>query len=109
MLNNGLAAVCETFTAPALENGKTTIAATDLQIVNGCQTTFQVWEHWRRNGSLVDAKVNIKIVEGPKLRHYISEASNSQSQMKDWDFLFNDVIQQRIQRELGLMETCHLL
>ena len=89
LLNNGLAAVCETFTAPALENGKTTIAVTDLQIVNGCQTTFQVWEHWRRNGSLADAKVNIKIVEGPTLRHYISEASNSQSTDERLGFSFS--------------------
>ena len=104
LLNNGLAAVCEGLKDPAVEGDKLTVTITGLQIVNGCQTTFNVWDYWRRNRPLGDAKVNIKIVEGTLLRHSISEASNSQSQMKDWDFLFNDAIQQRIQKEFAAMQ-----
>jgi hypothetical protein len=47
----------------------------------------------------------LKLVAAPTLQRKISEASNSQSQMKDWDFLFNDPTQQRLQREFRQMST----
>ncbi len=58
LLNNGLAAVCEGFTDPLLEDGKPTVTVSDFQIVNGCQTTYTVWDHWQRNGSLAQTRVN---------------------------------------------------
>lgn len=77
----------------------------DFQIVNGCQTTCTVYDHYRRAGSLENANVTLKLVEDPSssLRHIISSASNKQSQMKDWDFLFDEPEQQRLQGEFATL------
>ncbi len=100
LMNNGLSAVCAAFTDPKEGVDGYTTTVRDFQIVNGCQTTFTVWDHWRRAGELEDAKVMLKLVEGSQsLRHWISSSSNKQSQMKDWDFLFDDDDQQRLQKE----------
>ena len=100
LMNNGLSAVCESFTDPVLNDGETTVKVRDFQIVNGCQTTFAVWDHWRRDGELGDSSVTLKLVEAPaSARHTISAASNRQSQMKDWDFLFDEPEQQRLQTD----------
>ena len=100
LMNNGVSAVCSAFTDPVEGVNGYSSAVRDFQIVNGCQTTFNVWDYWRRAGELDDAKVMLKLVEGPSnLRHWISSSSNKQSQMKDWDFLFDDDDQQRLQKE----------
>ena len=99
LLNNGLSAVCDSFTKPQLSNGQFYTRVNDLQIVNGCQTTYNIWDYWRRGGSLENSHVQIKIVAAPTLKRDISKTSNQQNQMKDWDFLFNDPVQQRLQRE----------
>ena len=105
LMNNGLSAVCAAFTDPVVGSEATTVRIRDFQIVNGCQTTFTVWDHWRRGGDLGDASVTLKLVEDPSasLRHIISSASNKQSQMKDWDFLFDEPEQQRLQREFATL------
>ena len=104
LLNNGLSAVCDSFTEPQLSDGKQYTRVNDLQIVNGCQTTYNVWDYWRRGGSLENSHVQIKIVAAPTLKRDISKTSNQQNQMKDWDFLFNDPVQQMLQREFLKLE-----
>ena len=103
LMNNGLSAVCASFTAPKVQSEAAVVTIRDFQIVNGCQTTYTVWDHWRRGGELGDACVTLKLVEDPSaaLRHIISSASNKQSQMKDWDFLFDEPEQQRLQAEFS--------
>ena len=105
LMNNGLSAVCASFTDPVVGSGATTVRIRDFQIVNGCQTTYTVWDHWRRGGDLGDASVTLKLVEDPSssLRHIISSASNKQSQMKDWDFLFDEPEQERLQKEFATL------
>ena len=105
LMNNGLSAVCASFTSPAGRGTSRKVHIRDFQIVNGCQTTYNVYDHWRRGKPLDDAKVTLKLVEDPssQLRHMISSASNKQSQMKDWDFLFDEADQQRLQREFELL------
>ena len=105
LMNNGLSAVCAAFTEPVSVSGATTVKIRDFQIVNGCQTTYTVWDHWRRGGELGDASVTLKLVEDPSssLRHIISSASNKQSQMKDWDFLFDEPEQRRLQNEFATL------
>ena len=58
-----------------------------------------------RGGDLGDASVTLKLVEDPSssLRHIISSASNKQSQMKDWDFLFDEPEQERLQRDFATL------
>lgn len=105
LMNNGLSAVCAAFTDPVDSNGESTINVRDFQIVNGCQTTYTVWDYWRRGGDLGETNVTLKLVEAPSsfVRHTISSASNKQSQMKDWDFLFDEPDQQRLQSDFGAL------
>ena len=105
LMNNGLSAVCAAFTDPVVASDAVQVRIRDFQIVNGCQTTYTVWDHWRRGGELGDASVTLKLVEDPSssLRHIISSASNKQSQMKDWDFLFDEPEQQRLQNEFATL------
>lgn len=100
-LNNGLTAVCEGF---QLDNRESTVRIQNLQIVNGCQTTWTLWDHYRSNGvdSLEGVYVILKLIEAPRtvdLARQVSLSSNSQSQMRDWDFLFDLDIQKRLQNE----------
>ena len=100
LMNNGLSALCTSFTDPINGEQFATTTVRDFQIVNGCQTTYTVWDHYfRRAGELGQANVTLKLVEAEagNLRHLISSSSNRQSQMKDWDFLFDDPLQQRLQ------------
>ena len=99
LLNNGLSGLCAGFTDP-IETGDVAIThIEDFQIVNGCQTTFTLWNHFKRALSLDGVSLTLKLVEGLPYKTQISHASNSQSPMKDWDFLFNDPVQMRLQRE----------
>ena len=91
LLNNGLTAVRDTFSV--IDEEDKTVSVRDLQIVNGCQTTWNIVEHAKRGGSLEGVSLSMKLVEAPEadtISTNISQASNSQSQMKDWDFLFNE-------------------
>ena len=105
LMNNGLSAVCAAFTDPVDRDGEATVNVRDFQIVNGCQTTFTVWDYWRRGGDLGKTSVTLKLVEAPSsfVRHTISAASNKQSQMKDWDFLFDEPEQQRLQSDFAAL------
>ena len=108
LMNNGLSAVCSGFavTSPRRDSAISQVAIKDFQIVNGCQTTYSVYDHWRRGGDLSDATVTLKLVEdsSSQLRHVISAASNRQSQMKDWDFLFDQSEQLRLQSEFQSLD-----
>lgn len=104
-LNNGLTAVCESF---SINSDTNQVNIRELQIVNGCQTTWNIYDHHRGDGSLEGAFVNIKLIEAPpadKLAVDISQASNSQSQMKDWDFLFNEEKQKRLQEQFERLDA----
>ena len=105
-LNNGLTAVCDSLKKKS--GGRSTFEIRDFQIVNGCQTTWTLYDHKIRGGSLDDVALSIKLIETPAtsaLATQISQASNSQSPMKDWDFLFSSKDQLRLQHEfLGLDE-----
>ena len=46
----------------------------------------------------------MKLVESSKLRDVISMASNSQTQMKDWDFISDDKFQKRLQAEFAKLD-----
>ncbi len=105
LLNNGLSAVCHSFTTPRRSNGNDVTTVRDLQVVNGCQTTYSLWDYWRRGGNLSDSHVLLKVVAAPTLERDISITSNHQNQMKDWDFLFNDPTQQKLQKEFEQLPT----
>ena len=105
LLNNGLTAVCEAFSV--IDGEDKTVSVRDLQIVNGCQTTWNIVEHAKRGGSLEDVSLSMKLVEAPEadtISTNISQASNSQSQMKDWDFLFNENEQIALQSQFERLD-----
>ena len=104
LLNNGLSGICESFKDPYPDNGGFVTHVKDLQIVNGCQTTYTLWDQYRRGVDLSDAYVTLKLVETPNLQRDISKASNSQAKMVDWDFLFNDPEQLRLQKEFAQLQ-----
>lgn len=107
LLNNGLSSTCHSYSTPIQVKDDENYCETnvrDFQIVNGCQTTYTIWDCWRRGNELEGAFVNLKLVEGQTLKDSISEASNAQTQMKDWDFVFGDKIQKRLQSEFKLLE-----
>ena len=64
LLNNGLSGLCESFTPPSEMGGTIHTHVRDFQIVNGCQTTYNIWNHWRRGKSLEGVSVSLKLVEG---------------------------------------------
>lgn len=104
-LNNGLTAVCDSF--KKLDRGNSTFDVREFQIVNGCQTTWTLYDHKLRGGSFDDVALSIKLIEtahSNTLAEQISRASNSQSPMKDWDFLFNAEDQSRLKREFRNLE-----
>ena len=104
-LNNGLTAVCESFSV--INGDEKVVSIRDLQIVNGCQTTWNINEHAKRGGNLEGVSLSIKLVEAraaDTIATKISQASNSQSQMRDWDFLFNESEQIELQRQFELLD-----
>ena len=105
-LNNGLTAVCESF--KVVDRQSNTIDVRDFQIVNGCQTTWTLYEHQLRGGPLDGVALSIKLIEAAPsdiLSTQISQASNSQSPMKDWDFLFGEKEQLSLQSEFERLDT----
>ena len=104
-LNNGLTAVCESFKIVDEQTGNVDVR--DFQIVNGCQTTWTLYEHQLRGGPLGGVALSIKLIEAAPsdtLSTQISQASNSQSPMKDWDFLFAENQQVALQREFERLD-----
>ena len=103
LLNNGLTAVCDGF---KVDDERKTVRVRNLQIVNGCQTTWTLWDHYRGAGQegLDSVYVILKLIEALRsvdLASQISQSSNSQSQMRDWDFLFDRSEQKRLQEEFA--------
>ena len=101
--NNGIGAVCSSFVVKDGRPEYDGIEVKDFQIVNGCQTTFNIWDTRRRGTLLREVSVAIKIIEGEHARHAISKASNQQSTVTDWDFIFTAPEQERLQKEFKLL------
>lgn len=110
-LNNGLTAVCDWFIYS--ERGDN-VRVGNLQIVNGCQTTWNLWDHYRATGDagLEGVSVLLKLVEAKRsnqLADQVSRTSNAQSPMTDWDFLSGRDDQKRLQREFELLDVFYEL
>jgi hypothetical protein len=110
--NNGIAIVCDSVDIEDDEdasngNGAGVAKVSNLQIVNGCQTTTTLGE---MADELADedsaAYVLVRIIEAndPELRGDISLYNNRQSSVKDRDLLSNDAIQERLEYEFRQMD-----
>lgn len=100
-LNNGITMVCNNISyLPKRENPE--IEVTNLQIVNGGQTTNSIYEA-SQSGLLDDSVyVLIKIVatENKNLVEKIAESTNTQTNVKARDLRSNDQIQKLIEKML---------
>lgn len=98
---NALTAVCDWC---QVDDARKAVQVRNLQVANGFQTTWTLWEEIRATGpdNLENVHVIAKLIEAPRtvdLARQISQSSNSQSQMRDWDFLFELPLQKRLQDE----------
>jgi hypothetical protein len=103
LLNNGITGVCESL---QIEKGRgnVKITATNLQIVNGCQTTETIWAWARRAADRTKVMVPLRIVQAgvdESLARRISMTTNSQSAIAAADLVANDEIQKRSKLALG--------
>lgn len=93
LLNNGLCATCDDYTMEG-----NSLKITNLQIVNGCQTTVTLEK--RPLAELEQTLIDIKLAIADRtLAEQIAIASNSQTALKAKDYASFEKQQQTIQRE----------
>lgn len=98
-LNNGVTIVCDRCD-PVTDPDNPMVKITNLQIVNGCQTSTAL-AHAAQDGTLrPDTRVLLKIFEttDPTLASRIVLTTNNQNRISTRDLKANDVVQQDMQR-----------
>ena len=101
--NNGLSATCEAVeTSP--NNGNRILKITNLQIVNGGQTTASIYTAWRGKDKAdlknIFVQVKLSVVESEKVNDIvpkISEYANTQNKVNAADFFSNHPFHLRIE------------
>ncbi|MGW9232869.1 AIPR family protein [Pseudorhizobium sp. NPDC055634] len=96
-LNNGITIIAKDFTHQKVRGSK--IHLTDLQIVNGAQTSYSLLEAYKRNPEKVSEVVLlVKIFASsrPDIAEQIAIATNSQARIAPRDLKANDAIQKKI-------------
>ena len=100
LLNNGITAVCKSYTH---ESG--VIKIKDFQVVNGCQTTETLWKfHGDNPENKGNVHVLLKIIEtgdSDVFARRISETTNSQTAINSIDLVANDPCHQLIKQGLN--------
>lgn len=102
--NNGISIVCDAVEVTPTGDGRAVAHVTNLQIVNGCQTTTTLGANIDRlEDPESPAYVLVRIVAAPdlELQGDISLYNNRQNQVKDRDLQSNDNVQQRLQVEFA--------
>jgi len=92
--NNGITATAESVKTEPTKYGLAMSSITNLQIVNGGQTTASVFDAWRRNKDLskVFVQMKLSVVDPAKSEEIvprISEYANSQNKVNAADFYSN--------------------
>jgi hypothetical protein len=113
IFNNGLTAICDSYTvssqpgdamkfdAPKILN----ISCENFQIVNGCQTTVTLWNAHRSASGLKNVSVQVKIIESSgSVAPNIARYTNSQNRMKAEDYKANEPVHHQLQNELKAMK-----
>lgn len=104
-LNNGVTIVCDSFRYPANFRSPT-IEVDNLQIVNGAQTSYALFEAYNRNPEairnvLVLAKIYEPRMDG--LAHKVAIATNSQTRIQNRDLMSNHAIQKKVEAAFSSM------
>ncbi len=96
-LNNGITIIAKDFTHQKVRGSK--IRLSDFQIVNGAQTSYSLFEAFKRDAERVsDVVLLIKIFASsrPDISEQIAIATNSQARIAPRDLKANDSIQKKI-------------
>lgn len=99
LLNNGITATCYSWRL----NGNRLVVQ-DFQVINGCQTTVTLWNARAviRNDPRV--LITVKLTECPYgFGPTIARTTNSQAALRAEDFISNEAVQIRLQREFSRM------
>ena len=102
--NNGISATAERVDVMTVKGRAVIKAITDLQIVNGAQTTASLYHAYRKDKkdvSQINVQVKITVIHEPdKLDQFvprISEFANSQNKVNTADFSANDPFHRKIE------------
>jgi len=101
-LNNGLTITCSSFSYAKGSRGPI-VSLTDVQIVNGGQTSNALFEAYNQNPERVsDVLVLVRIIEAKEysVGSKVSETTNSQTPIKSRDLRANSVVQRKIEEAL---------
>lgn len=96
-LNNGITIIAKDFTHQRVRGSK--IHLTDFQIVNGAQTSYSLFEAYKKNPDKVSEVVLlVKIFASSRfdISEQIAIATNSQARIAPRDLKANDAIQKKI-------------
>ena len=99
LLNNGITAICMSWVISDNQ-----LHVQDFQIINGCQTTVTLWNARAAVHGDRGALVTVKLTECPS--HFgrtIASTTNTQAALRAEDFISNEPVQERIQREFAGM------
>ena len=98
MLNNGITAICDSWQII----GERELRVRGLQIINGCQTTFTLWNARAAIANSSGVLVNVKLIECPyNFALTIAETTNSQAALRAEDLISNEGVQSRLNREFS--------
>ncbi len=103
LLNNGITASCSSW-ALDVTSESCRVLAKNFQIINGCQTTYTLWD--TRSVVQYDPTVfvMVKLIECPDaFAKTIAETTNRQSALRMEDFISNEMVQIRLSKEFDIM------
>jgi len=101
-MNNGITMVCDGFNI-VRDPDAPMVKITNLQIINGCQTTSSIRSAFERDELSENVKLQIKIYESTN-REFIDNiviATNNQNSIGTRDLYANDEVQLLIQRRMS--------
>ena len=103
LLNNGITGVCRSLSV-VNDGNSTMVTATNLQIVNGCQTTETIWAWARTAADTSKVMIPIRLIEAgddAELARRISMTTNAQSAIAAADLVANDSLQKNLKEALS--------
>jgi hypothetical protein len=97
--NNGVTVVCEKFDVAPNEQ---VVSLERMQIINGAQTTYSLFEVYQKKTLRDDVRVLLKVIESeePEFIDNVTLYTNSQNPVNLRDLCSRDIVQTRIQTAL---------